>query len=162
VLATHTDPYLPDTGMTGTPDGYKDPDGDGYSNLQEYFNGTNPLVFDKPAAPTGLMVLVNNDGSTTVNWNASSGLVNEYVVYRDTGSGFVAVATNTSQTSFHDTSLGPGQNAYYEVQAIYSLGSSFLTASNANLYHPSYDLPMAIVNGPSTRRDQLRRHPDCL
>ena len=48
VLATLTDPYLPDTGMTGIGDGYKDPDGDGFSNLQEYYNGTNPHVYDTP------------------------------------------------------------------------------------------------------------------
>lgn len=28
--------------------GNEDPDGDGYSNLEEYLNGTNPLVFDGP------------------------------------------------------------------------------------------------------------------
>ena len=51
VIATWTDPLLPDTGMTGTGDGYKDPDGDGYCNLQEMYNGTNPHVFNTPYGP---------------------------------------------------------------------------------------------------------------
>src|SRR5258706_29965 len=37
---THTDPNNPDTDNTGVSDGYKDPDNDGWNNLQEYQNRT--------------------------------------------------------------------------------------------------------------------------
>ena len=43
VTATQTDPSQADTGNTGTPDGYKDPDGDGWTNLEEANRGTDPL-----------------------------------------------------------------------------------------------------------------------
>jgi hypothetical protein len=150
VLATHTDPLLPDTGLTGTPDGYKNPDGDAYVNLEEMYNGTDPLTFNTPPPPTGFTVVINSDGTTTVTWNASVGS-SGYTLERDTGSGFVPIASNISSTSYHDTSLSFGQNARYEVQALSSAGNSGFTVPDPNLYRPQYDLPMAIVNGRSNR-----------
>ena len=41
--ATGTDPALADTGNSGTSDAYKDSDGDGLTNLEEFKLGTNPL-----------------------------------------------------------------------------------------------------------------------
>ncbi len=149
-LATLTDPYLPDTGLTGTPDGYKDPDGDGYVNIVEFDNGTDPHVFNAPPPPTGLTVEENNDGSATINWSASPGNVTGYVIYRDTGSGMTAIATN-SQTSYHDTSLSSGQNASYQIQALYSGGLSLLSASLDNLYNPHYSTQVTFANGRSNQ-----------
>jgi hypothetical protein len=48
---TGTDPNNPDTGDTGVSDGYKDSDNDGWTNLQEYQNGTSPSSFNTPHAP---------------------------------------------------------------------------------------------------------------
>ena len=45
LLVTKTDPNNHDTGDTGVGDAYKDPDGDGWSNMDEYINGTKPKVF---------------------------------------------------------------------------------------------------------------------
>ena len=47
-------PALSDTGNTGTPDGYKDADGDGWTNVEEFQNGTSPSGFNEPPAPRGL------------------------------------------------------------------------------------------------------------
>jgi pimeloyl-ACP methyl ester carboxylesterase len=155
VLATHTDPLLADTGNTGTPDGYKDPDGDGYVNLAEYYNGTDPLVWDPPAAPGGLNVVLNNSGTNqtaSLTWNPSGGSVSNYVIYRDTGSGFVPIATNSaSSTSYTDHSLPTNGTANYEIQAIYPLGSSLKTSYVSAFSNPSYNFPIAIVNGASNR-----------
>jgi hypothetical protein len=155
VLATHTDPLLADTGNTGIADGFKDPDGDGYVNLTEYYNGTGPLVWDTPAAPGGLNVVLNNSGSSqtaTLTWNPSSGSVSSYVIYRDTGSGFVAIATNSAtSTSYTDNSLPSNRYANYQIQAIYGNGSSLVSVSLSAFYDPSYNFPIAIVNGPSNR-----------
>jgi hypothetical protein len=157
VLATLTDPLLPDTGQTGTPDGYKDPDGDGYVNLEEMYNGTDPHVFNAPPAPTGVSVVINPNGSTTVNWNASPGPVTGYVIYRNTGSGYVAIATNgPTDTSYTDSTLTAGQIASYQIQSLYlnlssTVGSSF-TLPGTNLLCSQYDpVNMAIVNGRSNR-----------
>jgi hypothetical protein len=155
VLATHTDPLMADTFNTGTPDGYKDPDGDVYNNLQEYYNGTDPLVWDPPAAPGGFEVALNNSGSNqtaTLTWNSAGGSVTGYVIYRDTGSGFVAIATNSAgSTSYTDNSLPSNRYANYQIQAVYGNGSSLLSASLSAFYNPSYNFPIAIVNGPSNR-----------
>jgi len=69
-------------GRTGI-DPYDDPDGDGWLNIQEYQNNTNPTVPNQPPAPTGLAATLKN-GSTTVNvrWNRSEGRVLSYVLER--------------------------------------------------------------------------------
>lgn len=69
-------------GKTGI-DPYDDPDGDGWTNVQEYQNGTAPTSFDTPPAPTGLTVWYN--GSTihvTAAWNHSGGPVQYYTIER--------------------------------------------------------------------------------
>jgi hypothetical protein len=53
-LVTRTDPLSPDTGQTGMEDGYKDPDFDGWCNLQEMYNGTDPLRWNAPPPPSNL------------------------------------------------------------------------------------------------------------
>lgn len=103
VLATLTDPYLPDTGMTGTPDGYKDPDGDGFSNLQEMYNGTNPHHFDTPPGPQGLVADYTDGGdSHTFSWQPASGSVLDYVIYvYSTNGNLISIAsTPSSQTTY--------------------------------------------------------------
>jgi hypothetical protein len=155
VLATWTDPYLPDTGMTGIGDGYKDPDGDGYSNLQEYQNGTNPHVFD---APFGALNPVSNYGSgsntLTVSWEPASGPVTGYVVYvQDPITyGWDAVAT-TSATQLTAVIENPesygyatATYGYFAVAAVYPNGLSLINSGQV----PSYPVvaQSAIVHGP--------------
>jgi hypothetical protein len=120
VLATHTDPFLPDTGLTGISDAYKDPDGDGYVNIVEYYNGTDPLVFNPPAGPLNLVADVVSGGSTeTISWQAATGPVVGYVIYNGNG---VPVATNSpSQLSSTVANVNSGS---FGVQAIYTNGTS--------------------------------------
>ena len=155
VLCTLTDPLLADTGNTGIPDGYKDPDGDGFVNLQEYYNGTDPHVFNTPNAPGGLDVaLITSGGSQDVSltWNAPGGSATGYVILRDSGLGFVAIATNSAGvTSFIDYLLPTNGVAIYEIQAIYALGRSLITALVSAFSNPTYNFPMSIVNGPSNQ-----------
>ena len=42
VLVTHTEPDNPETGSTSILDGYKDLDGDGWSNQEEFRRRTDP------------------------------------------------------------------------------------------------------------------------
>ena len=56
-----------------------DPDGDGYTNLQEYLNGTNPRYYDEPGVPPPA-------GSITVGPGAAIGSINgktNYVEFTD-------------------------------------------------------------------------------
>lgn len=48
VLVTKTEPHLRDTGLTGTMDGFKDPDRDGWTNLEEFRRRTNPNFANSP------------------------------------------------------------------------------------------------------------------
>ncbi len=149
VLATLTDPYLPDTGITGTSDAYKDPDADGYVNIQEYYNGTDPLVFNSPAAPTGLSVTLNSNGScATISWS-SSGSATGYTLQRNTGSGFSTIATISAPgTLYEDCSLTSGVNASYQLLANYALGTSSPSALVNTLLNSNYTTNALIVRGP--------------
>ena len=150
VLATHTDPLLADTGNTGTPDGYKDPDGDGYVNLTEYYNGTDPLVFNPPPGVPDLNedYLSGTNGSTSITWQPASGSVLGYIV---TSNG-VPVATNSpSQLSYVDNAATAGTDAI-QVQVLYSGGVSSASSAILNPELASYSTAFVIVNGPGGHR----------
>ena len=76
-----------------------------------------------PAAPAGLTATAG-DGSVALNWSASATATN-YFVKRSTvsGSGYSAVATNTSLT-FTNTGLSNGTLYYYVVSALNGAGES--------------------------------------
>ena len=124
--------------------------------MVEYYNGTDPLVWDPPSAPGGLEVALNNSGTNqnaTITWNPSAGNVSKYIIYRSTnGNNYVPIATNSaSSTSYTDHSLPTNGVANYEIQAVYPLGNSLITSSVSAFFNPSYNFPIAIVNGPSNR-----------
>jgi hypothetical protein len=54
MIVAKTDPSLPDTGSVGVLDGFKDPDRDGWTNLEEFRRRTDPNVFDSPPQPVEL------------------------------------------------------------------------------------------------------------
>jgi hypothetical protein len=146
VLATHTDPLLADTGNTGTPDGYKDPDGDGYVNLVEYYNGTDPLVFNTPEEVPDLNenYVSGTNGSTSITWQPASGAVVGYLI----SSNGVAVATNSpSQLSYIDNSPTASSDLIY-VQVIYSGGLSAGSYAPLNPVPGAYSTPCVVVDGP--------------
>lgn len=80
-LAHGLDPNNADTGGTGVSDGYKDGDNDGWTNLQEYQNGTNPGSFNTPAAPQGFSISYRiANGQVEFNWQAVLGPVTGYSI----------------------------------------------------------------------------------
>jgi len=125
---TGTDPNNPDTGDTGVSDGYKDADNDGWTNLQEYQNGTNPNAFNTPAAPDGLVVtLVSTGLHANLTWQPARGAVTGYTIERS----FTNVSTQVSSslTSYADNSHTLPTGLYftvpkYRLQANYSAGNS--------------------------------------
>jgi hypothetical protein len=52
-------------GVLGT-DPYADADGDGWNNLQEYENGTNPNQFDTPPPPRSLTAKFDATGTNVI------------------------------------------------------------------------------------------------
>ncbi len=159
ILMTHTDPDLPDTGNTGVGDGYKDPDGDGYSNLQEFYNGTDPLVADSSDGPqnVSLNYTSGNSGDVTLQWQRPSGDVINYLIFKleliDSFYYWIPIATNTSsQLTYQDTSLSAASDSI-GVQAVYANSASGINTPSAGVTMVSgYTTPCAIVNGPGGHR----------
>ncbi len=75
------DPNNPDTGNTGVPDGYKDSDNDGWTNLQEYQNGTSPGLFNTPPPPRNVTARLDATGTTVImTWESGGGPVASYEI----------------------------------------------------------------------------------
>lgn len=124
-LENGLDPSVPDTGNTGVSDGYKDSDNDGWSNLQEYQNGTNPGGFNTPPAPQGIRARLNPSSSgALVTWVSPGPAVLDYIVENDGG----VLFTNSSPLLEDSGFVMPtGYYSYvpqYRVQARYTSGNS--------------------------------------
>ena len=76
-LVTHTDPWWPDSGNLGIPDGYKDPDGDNWVNLQELSNGTDPLEWNPPPSPSGVGCNIYTN-TAVLTWTHIGGTLPDY------------------------------------------------------------------------------------
>ncbi len=150
-------PNLSDTGNTGTSDGYKDADGDGWNNIEEYQNGTSPGGFNTPAAPRGLTVALNTNGTVAnLSWNPSGGAVTGYTIertYYETGTDNFSVAA--SSHTYSDTTAPIHSNPYsnppsYRIQAHYAAGNSAWSAGVS--IHPAHIQTMFWqVRGPNGR-----------
>lgn len=118
-LAHELDPNNPDTGGTGVSDGYKDGDNDGWTNLQEYQNGTSPSVFNTPAAPQGFSIFYHvASGLVEMNWQPVAGPVTGYSIY----------FYNPEIEDYDTVNLSAGTTSY----------TNYLNATNVN---PEYWLP---------------------
>lgn len=121
---------------TNNVDGYADPDGDGWVNIQEWQNGSNPTNFSTPAAPQGLTITLGTNGATaTLNWLPAPGSVTGYTVERaldifEEWFGGEMFSVSAGTTTFADTAgdLPTGLVLYppkYRIQAHYTSGDSF-------------------------------------
>lgn len=122
------DPHNPDTGDTGACDGYKDGDNDGWTNLQEYQNGTSPNSFDTPPAPRALTVtLIAGGAHANLHWPPAAGPVTGYTIERSFTN--VTAQVSGSTTYFADTGYTLPTGLYftvprYRLQAHYAGGNS--------------------------------------
>jgi hypothetical protein len=72
ILVTRTSPNLSDTGNTGVDDGYRDSDGDGWTNIDEYRNRTGQAVFDTPPPPQIISATLDSTGTkVTLSWESA-------------------------------------------------------------------------------------------
>jgi len=135
-----------------------DPDGDGWSILQEYQNGTNPTNFDTPPAVAGLTATQNTNSTVvTLTWNAETPTPTNYVIYRTDynygtwqyGSAQQIGEVAGNITSFVDNGnvSGGDGNSIYAVEAVYSGGTSPLSGQ---VYIDSITPPALVPSQPLT------------
>ncbi|MEI9959974.1 MAG: hypothetical protein WDM76_02240 [Limisphaerales bacterium] len=125
-------------GTTGV-DPYGDPDGDGWSNIQEYQNGTNPTVFNTPATPQLTVSFNILNSMATLSWvSASTSITNYQVVKYDYQTGEETTFNFSPNTNIFLDDLsgdipddiandGPTLYVTYQIQAQYANGNSALS-----------------------------------
>ena len=142
-------------GSTGN-DGYADPDGDGWVNIQEYQNGTGPSAFNTPAAPQGVTVNYNAvNGAVSVNWQPSHGVVTGYVIERTIPelNGQVNTFTYGASATSHSETFpiaAPSvrvSSPRYTVRATFSQGNS--QPVTVSLYDPALEVRGSMVRNGS-------------
>ena len=170
ILVSKSDPHNASTLGNGLPDWwpvvyagtaaadpYGDADGDGWSNLEEYQNGTDPNHFDTPPPPQNVVAAVGGSGTNiTITWASGGGPVTNYVIERGWNGGDEAAASqigNVSPTtfSFPDTFSDPLNHTPYDqpeyyVRAYFSNGSSAVSAG-ATPSQPALSTRMTIARG---------------
>jgi glycosidase/fibronectin type 3 domain-containing protein len=112
---------------------------------------TGKTDLQPPAAPTGLKV--TNEGNTQLSlaWNVSAGAAG-YNLYRSPVSGGGWVKVNSSPlvgTTFTDTGMRNGQNYYYVVNALDSVGNESVY-SNEAVGQPHLAIGWANLQWPPT------------
>jgi hypothetical protein len=93
-LVARTDPYSGD-------DGYSDPDGDNWNNLQEMANNTDPLKWNQPPGPMSVDVGYYINGAVIIKWSHWGGTLPDYFLIE-----------RAEQSAHMNTNLVPPHFAY--------------------------------------------------
>jgi len=140
-----------DTGDTGIPDGYKDPDGDGWTHLDELRNGTNPLQFNTPAPPQNVQARFTGT-NVLITWEAARGPVLGYRI-SEARSGAVLGTVSSNVFSFTDEETPEWLLAdpffdqdRYRIEAIYEDGDSFFSEYD-DVWEPRLSVTAWLVRG---------------
>jgi fibronectin type 3 domain-containing protein len=99
----------------------------GLSAVQQILNWSyTPIASTVPAAPSSLTGTVVSGSEIDLSWTNNATNQSGFIIDRSLdGTSYSPLATvSGSTTSYHDTSLSPGETAYYEVQATNAAGSS--------------------------------------
>ena len=156
VCVSGTSPILADSFGDGIPDGYRDFDGDGWNNIQEFQNGTAPWEYNSPA-PLGLEVdYVWGSSDATLRWNPAPGAVTSYVIRRYIPELWLETFfTNSASTlTFTDTAFPEIVMNYwlygeptYQVLACYS-SSNAPWGAPISISEPNSTAAASIFRGP--------------
>jgi hypothetical protein len=85
-------------------------------------SSTGPLL---PGAPSGLTATAVSGTEIDLSWNAASGTVSSYTVYRGNkagGESTTALASGVTGTSYKDTAAAAAKEYWYEVAAVNATG----------------------------------------
>ena len=115
---------------------------------------TGTIDLTPPAAPAGLTLSSDGDGTASIAWNTVAGAAG-YAVYRSpvTGGGYERVAT-TGATTFTDSGLVNGSAAFYVVRALDAAGNES-DASNEVRALPHYVIGWGDLQWPFSARYTL-------
>jgi NedA-like, galactose-binding domain len=133
-------------------DPYGDLDGDGYGNLEEYQNGTNPLTFNSPPkSVTSVQVLheSGNPAHVVVTWVPGASSVVSYTISRTVDAVTTTYTVAAGTTSWTDTSVPAGSSPTYSVTLNYSSGSAPPSPSGNADSNPLLAVDPEIVRGPT-------------
>lgn len=133
-------------------DPYADGDGDGWSNLAEYQNGTSPTVFNAPPAVQGFILQLSATAPNTLSWSSPAVPPTSFTIEYNLGDGW-QVLTHLAGTaaSFAHAALPPGTSASYRIRANYPGGASAYTQASSHTTSPRLTSPAAVVSGPAGR-----------
>jgi hypothetical protein len=138
-------------------DPYADPDGDGYNNLEEFLNGTDPTVFDSPPKGVSNVQALNSvSGGTTnvvVSWQSPSSSVTNYTIVRTSGTNVTTYTVSGNVSSWTDTNAPAGST--YQVAANYPSGSAGSSPTADPTYNPLLAIDPEIVRGPAPSSSSL-------
>jgi hypothetical protein len=138
-------------GTTGN-DPYADPDNDGWANIQEFQNGTQPTSFDTPPPPRNVKASLDWTGTNAIiTWESGGGPVSGYsVTYYGypsqlaSGGPGLRVSSVPLEHPLIGTSYIP---PVYQVHASFPNGPT-AASGPAPLAQPDLTPAMAIVRGP--------------
>jgi hypothetical protein len=144
-------------GHTGV-DPYGDADNDGWNNLQEFQNGTNPNSFNTPPPPQNVQARLDTTHTNVIlSWRSGGGPVDHYGIENDWAPSEIGTAS-ASTTEFVDApNFGSYQPIYigewypgpeYRIRAYFSNGSSALSAPT-RVEVPQLTFTCQVVQGES-------------
>ena len=140
-------------------DPYADPDGDGYVNLEEYQNGTDPTVFNSP--PKGVSTIQvlhdpSNPANVDVTWNSVPSATGYTIARTINGTTTYYTVTGGGTTSWPDTNVPPGSSPTYTVTPIFSSGGTAAPSPSGNAdTNPLLAINATVVRGPSPSDSSL-------
>jgi len=123
-------------GDTQSYTGADDPDADGFSNLEEFINDTDPTIPEPPPSqPTNIQMVVGQN-SVTVSWDPQITAAS-YRVYWSTDPSMSIMDTviiNLEDPLFYQEPLNAQENYYIQITALNSQGESM--ASDVSVVSP--------------------------